>query len=95
VLTADICKRRFANKVTSWTFDQAEECAASVRLSKDPRANRVRAPHLIDKVTLRIGGSCCNDRTSRKRETATGLFRSVLQGNASYVKAVRFSLDGH
>jgi hypothetical protein len=30
-----MCEKLFANKVTSWAFDQAEEYAAVVRLSKE------------------------------------------------------------
>jgi hypothetical protein len=45
-----MCKKRFVNKVTSSTFDQAEERAASVRLSEDCCTNRVRVLHLIDKI---------------------------------------------
>jgi hypothetical protein len=63
-----------------------------VRLSKDSCANRIRA-RLIDKVTL-IGAVCRNDNTARTREAATGLIRSILQSDTSYVKAVAFSPDG-
>jgi hypothetical protein len=51
VPTADMCETRFANKVTSLTFDQAEKCAALVKLSEDLLCTSREAPHLIDKVS--------------------------------------------